>query len=608
MQGSFSTSDVAKILQMRAFRSDLAKSARPDKALYSLLLEIIAAIDASSGAIYLLENQHYKDFGNPDMKRAGKTALAKICARDNPATDLLIDEDDRIAAALWHHGQLSGIVCICDKQLPNEIGSFSNYDRCLLIALAATASLVLEKKQIELQNKMLLKQAEEAAGSSGIIGNSPQIIAVLKKISRFTPQGINQPVLITGESGTGKDLVANAIHQQCPRSDKPFIALNCSAIPENLFESELFGHVRGAFTGAITDKKGQFELANGGTIFLDEIGEMPLLMQPKLLRALDNGRFLPVGGKSEIETDFQLVAATNTDLLKAVDEDRFRGDLYFRLAGYQIDMPPLRDRLSDMRLLVNYFLADLNRRSQNKYIIDITPRAIHKLQQYHWPGNVRQLISVITNAYLECDEHWLDQEHFVDQLMPGINSESLSFDTVIPMREAMEEYVMFAHRRCGGQATKTMRKLGIDHRRLMRYLGERVDKKITLPMVARTELVAIEVAEKLFKQAGISEDQGNALKRAMIEAIINAVEHCGRRDGRIEVQFAVTPRKFQIIVSDQGQGFQPSQLKPVRLQEKLNNNRLNGWGIYLMRKAVEEVDIKSNENGTAVSLSVNRKT
>ncbi len=241
---------------------------------------------------------------------------------------------------------------------------------------------------------------DDEHGAYGMIGRSANMKAVFEMIGKVasTPS----TVLITGESGTGKELVARALHERSVRSAKPFIKINCAAIPDTLVESELFGHERGAFTGAVSAKPGRFELANGGTLFLDEVGEVPLEMQVKLLRVLQEGEFERVGGVRTLKVDTRLVAATNTDLDKAIAAGRFREDLFYRLNVVPIRLPPLRERRDDIPLLVNHFLRHFNARL-GKSVRHATPEALARLTTFRWPGNIRQLENVLERTLLFCE-------------------------------------------------------------------------------------------------------------------------------------------------------------------------------------------------------------
>jgi two-component system response regulator AtoC len=235
----------------------------------------------------------------------------------------------------------------------------------------------------------------------GIIGRSPAIQDVCAVLDRVADTPTT--VLITGESGTGKEVVARAVHENSSRRDRPFIKVNCAAIPRDLMESELFGYERGAFTGAVGSKPGRFELANQGTLFLDEIGSIPVEMQVKLLRALQESEFERVGGVKTLRVDVRVVAATNSDLKKEIEKGTFRDDLYYRLNVVPIQLPPLRDRGGDIPLLVRHFIAKFNARLK-KSIQGIQPDAAARLEAYTWPGNIRELENVVERAVLFCDD------------------------------------------------------------------------------------------------------------------------------------------------------------------------------------------------------------
>jgi two-component system nitrogen regulation response regulator GlnG len=236
-----------------------------------------------------------------------------------------------------------------------------------------------------------------APASDALVGRSPAMQAVYKAIGRVAPQDVT--ALVLGESGTGKELIARAIYHYSKRADKPFLAINCAAIPENLLESELFGHEKGAFTGADRRRIGKFEQANGGTLFLDEIGDMTPLTQAKVLRVLQGQEFERVGGNETIRADVRVVAATNRDLEKMVAEGTFRGDLYYRLNVFTVRLPPLRDRGDDLPLLVNHFVRRFGR-EMAKDVREVSPEAMDVLRRYPWPGNVRELQSVVKQALL----------------------------------------------------------------------------------------------------------------------------------------------------------------------------------------------------------------
>ena len=254
---------------------------------------------------------------------------------------------------------------------------------------------IAKQKNLELENEFL--QDEFRANFGEIIGNSPALQKVLTQIATVAPTEAN--VLILGESGTGKELVARAIHDLSPRKERPLVRVNCASIPKELFESEFFGHVRGAFTGAIKDRVGRFELADGGTLFLDEIGEIPLELQSKLLRVLQEGQFERIGDERTRTVRVRLITATNRDLLNEAKEGRFRRDLYYRLSVFPIEIPPLRERLEDIGPLAEHFLKQGARRLGVRRP-KLTRLHIQELQNYDWPGNVRELQNVIERAVI----------------------------------------------------------------------------------------------------------------------------------------------------------------------------------------------------------------
>jgi DNA-binding NtrC family response regulator len=264
---------------------------------------------------------------------------------------------------------------------------------------------------------ILAESTPEPDGADAIVGGCPAMREVYKEIGRVAPQDV--PVLITGESGTGKELVARAIYQHGPRSKSPFLALNCAAIPENLLESELFGHEKGAFTGADRRRIGKFEQCNGGTILLDEIGDMPLALQAKILRMLQEQAFERVGGNETIRTNVRLIAATHRDLKTWADEGKFRPDLYYRLSVFTIHLPPLRDRDADLPTLVQLFVKRFST-ELGREIREVSNEALLQLQKYTWPGNIRELESVLKQAILRSTGHVL-LPAFLPELSSGAN-------------------------------------------------------------------------------------------------------------------------------------------------------------------------------------------
>ena len=297
---------------------------------------------------------------------------------------------------------------------------FSNDDLLLSVSKAVKIADAYRK------NKLLVESMEENHSIKKIIGVSPAIKELHLLIKKVAVTNAN--VLITGESGTGKELVAKAIHYSSKRKDQPFVAINCTALNPGVLESELFGHEKGSFTGAIAQKRGKFELAHGGTIFLDEIGEFPLELQPKLLRVIQEHAFERVGGLKTLKSDFRVIAATNKDLKKEVEQGRFREDLYYRLNVVNIELPPLRERPEDIPLLAGHFLKKYSREN-NKDIKGFTPEAMQLLTAYNWPGNVRQLENIIESAVVLTQSDMIG----VADLPAELKDESRQFKSAVDM-------------------------------------------------------------------------------------------------------------------------------------------------------------------------------
>src|ERR1700756_2747008 len=268
-------------------------------------------------------------------------------------------------------------------------------DHDLVQQLRVAVREVTENLKWKKEAGYLRRELRRLTGLDNIIGQSPKMKAIFDLIQTVAPQ--NSRVLITGESGTGKELVARAIHENSARSGSPFITINCGAFPETLLESELFGYMKGAFTGANENRRGLFQASDGGTLFMDEIGNMNLAMQVKLYRVLQEGKVRPLGSNEEIDVDVRVIAATNKDLEKAIANGEFREDLFYRLSVIPLHVPALRDRREDIPLLARYFLERF-RNSMNKHIEAISPQAMRRLESYDWPGNVRELENTIERA------------------------------------------------------------------------------------------------------------------------------------------------------------------------------------------------------------------
>ncbi len=328
----------------------------------------------------------------------------------------------------------------------------------------------LEHHRLLVSHKELERQIQRLTRYENLIGQSSQMQEVYKLIEAVADSTAN--VIITGESGTGKELVAKAIHRKSNRKEHPFIAVNCSAFPENILENELFGHEKGAFTGALNEKPGCFEMADRGTLFLDEIGEMSLETQAKILRALEEHRFRRLGGKKEIEVDVRVVAATNRNLKQALEEKRLREDLYYRLAVVEIDLPPLRERVEDIPLLIRAFLNFFNEKN-HKNIKGLTPPCQDILMKYPWYGNVRELRNVIERAVILCASDKIDVHVLPDRILTYKFEKPTIMIPIGTTIEEIEKQLIFRTLEMeNDNKTRAAQKLGISLKTLHNKLGK----------------------------------------------------------------------------------------------------------------------------------------
>jgi len=318
--------------------------------------------------------------------------------------------------------------------------------------------------QVELKTRNeILRQELSRRKKVQIIGKSAGITKVKREIRQVS--GSDIPILITGETGTGKELVARSIHEYSPRSAQPFVAINCAAIPSDLLESELFGHERGAFSGAVTRKYGLFEVANQGTILLDEIGEMSMELQTKILRAIETKQFRRLGAQKEIKSDFRVISSTNRNLLALIDEGKFREDLYYRLSPFTIEVPALRRRKSDIPLLVDYYSM---KKGRNDPPSDPESDFIRALQSYNWPGNIRELQNALERVYLLSGDSAPSTEHLLPEVsLKGRSQNKVNKQT---LAEIEREHILKIYREVGGNKTLAARTLGISLRSLYNKL------------------------------------------------------------------------------------------------------------------------------------------
>lgn len=337
----------------------------------------------------------------------------------------------------------------------------------------------LERKHLEQENILLKKDLKEKYKFDNMIGKSRLMQEIYLLIDKVA--GTDSTVLVTGESGTGKEMAARAIHSLSRRKDKPFVTINCAALPENLLESELFGHTKGSFTGAISDKKGMFEVAHKGTLFLDEIGEMSPWTQVKLLRALQERKIRRVGGTEEIQVDVRVIAATNQDLKKRIEEGKFREDLYYRLNVISFEMPPLRSRVEDIPLLTHHFLQKYCQQ-MGKKMKRLAPEVVGIFEQYPWPGNIRELENVIERIVAIEDRETITPACLPPEMLGMVKREEKmvelgpGFDLNRHLDDLAKKYIIKALEKSGGRMKKAAPLLGVSYRTL-RYLIDKYDLK-----------------------------------------------------------------------------------------------------------------------------------
>ncbi len=334
------------------------------------------------------------------------------------------------------------------------------------------AQKAFEHQRLRKENVHLQSEVNRKYGFEGMIGQTAEMQRIFEKARLIARSKAN--VLICGESGTGKDLLARAIHYNSPRGKKPFIPIHCAALPESLLESELFGHEKGAFTGAISLKEGLFELADGGTVFLDEVGDIPLAMQVKLLRVLETREFMRVGGTRPVQVDIRLICATNKSLAEEVEEGRFREDLFYRLNVIAFELPPLRTRKADIPVMVKSFVDELARENE-KTIKSISKRAMTMLTNYHWPGNIRELRNCMESIVVFAQTEEIDEGDLPDHLAPREGRDKGGMFEA-PMGQTLDmietKYIQETLMETDGNRTRAAEILGISRRTLQRKLKE----------------------------------------------------------------------------------------------------------------------------------------
>jgi len=374
-----------------------------------------------------------------------------------------------ICVPLLDRGRLLGLIYVGNDSIRDL---FQQDTLRILTVFSSQASLIVANalllNELRVDNKRLSERLEQYRFGE-IVGTSPPMQAVFRKVEKIAATDIS--VLITGETGTGKELIAREIHRRSPRATKSFITINCGAIPENLLESELFGHVKGSFTGAVANKQGKFQAADGGTLFLDEIGEMPIELQVKILRALQERVVYRVGDTRPETCDIRIVAATNRELEKEIANGRFREDLYYRLNVVNVELPPLRQRGEDVLVIARYLLSRYTREYDVK-VKGLSPNAAVAIRKHAWPGNIRELENRIKKAIVLCDSSVIGPDDL------GLNADVLP--QILTLAEAKDkfqrDYINEVLALNNGNRTKTARDLGVDPRTVFRHLEKESDE------------------------------------------------------------------------------------------------------------------------------------
>ena len=356
-----------------------------------------------------------------------------------------------------------------------RLGAFDYLQKpCKLVDLKALLGRVADRMELNNQIWALKRRLASVEGESQMIGSDRTMQRAKALIDKVAPT--NSTVLVLGETGTGKELAARAVHDRSARSEKPFVALNCGALPENLIESELFGHRKGAFTGADEHRQGLFEVADGGTLFLDEIGELPKPTQSKLLRVLESGEIRRVGDNNAFKVDVRIVCATHRNLSKMVSEDSFRQDLLYRINTFEIQLPPLRDRLSDIAELATHLLRRHRPEARSPQLA-FNEEAIQLLKSYHWPGNIRELANVVERASILCDRLPIKGCDLPNQFGAHDSAPTLPIKSGQSLREIEMEAIYLALDHNNGNKTAAANQLGISLKTLYNKLNQATMKK-----------------------------------------------------------------------------------------------------------------------------------
>jgi len=503
-QRNAGSSEIAGVRKLFAFSEKLINRRNIDELLEAMLDDIIELTHADKGFLLLLEGAEAAAEPDKSPRKDGEERRLAVRASRNVRREAITDAAGAISDSIvWQAITSARPVIVSDALADTQFGRSESVIAMKLSSVLCAPLLsqgevigaiyvgndkvkhLFDRKQLELvgifasqaslilQNTMLLSalRADKAKLEADlkdkkfgeIIGACPSMLEVFRKLTKVAATDIS--VLITGETGTGKELIAREIHRRSNRDHGPFITINCGAIPENLIESELFGHVKGAFTGAIASRPGKFQIADKGTLFLDEIGELPLNLQVKLLRALQERVVFRVGDSKPEKVDIRIVAATNRNLEEEIRNGNFREDLYYRLNVVNLWLPPLRDRGDDVLIIAKALLSKYADELKSA-VRGFSPAALASIKKYAWPGNIRQLENRIRKALVLCDKTLLSPEDL--DLGPGEGT------AILPLEKAKEEfqrkYVLEVLERNNGNRTQTARDLGVDPRTIFRYL------------------------------------------------------------------------------------------------------------------------------------------
>jgi transcriptional regulator with GAF, ATPase, and Fis domain len=497
--------ELAALRRLTAFSTRILESYDIDKILENLMDECIEVTRADKGFLILMESNQLrvkvarniqKETIEDAVERVSDSIVAKVVSAQKALiiADALDDPEFNssesvvnlkllsvLCAPLIHRGELFGVIYLGNDRLVNR---FDQKSLDTLSIFASQASLLLQNAllvyDLKLENVSLKTRLEDQTYGD-IVGACQGMKDVYKRIDKIAPTDIS--VLIIGDTGTGKELIAKEIHRRSPRVKGPFISINCGAIPENLLESEMFGHAKGAFTGAVATKLGRFQSAINGTLFLDEIGEMPLQLQVKLLRALQEKVVYKVGDNRPEAVDIRVVAATNKNLEEETRKGMFREDLYFRINVVTLKLPPLRERGDDIAVLAKFFLTRYAKEFSSK-ARGFTPSAVVAMKKYHWPGNIRELENRIKKAAVLADKPLMGPEDL------DLRPENLP--PILALAQAKEEfqksYINEVLDRNNGNRTKTAKDLGVDPRTIFRHLEKLEAERMGRPLPSGPDL------------------------------------------------------------------------------------------------------------------------